>query len=813
MTAGKKKPEDKNTDTLGSTRSLRDDAEKKLAHSPDTSPDLKVQTLEQLVHELQVHQIELETQAEELRIAGLTLEESRDKFLDLYDFAPLGYITLSDKGLITEVNLTGAKMLGIERVKLVKAPFSKFITTKDADPWYWYFLNVMDHEEKRSCTLMLIRKDGSVFPARLEGMRNTGSNGTITVRIVFTDVSDIWKFEDALRESEKKYHNLSTMLRLMSDNLPDMIWAKDLKKRYIFANKAICRGLLNAADTTEPVGKQDMFFAKRERTLHADDPEWHTFGEICRDTDQITMDAGTPQQFDEYGNVQGKFLFLDVHKAPFFDEHGEMIGTVGSARDVTDRKRAEEALRKSEGRYKIITETTTDFVFSCIKPKGGTYSIDWVAGASERIIGYTIDELIAIGCWRCLVLPEDTLIFDENIINLPVGTSRACTLRIRTKSGSLRWLAVNTTHVPAKDSSLVNRVVGSCRDITERKRAEDELAESEKKYRALFSAESDGIFVIDKESGTIIDSNDAITEMYGYQKDEVIGQLNSSMSAEPDATIAATKEVNSHIPIRYHRRKEGSIFPVEITASVVSLQGRDVIIAAVRDITKRKLADDALSQANKKLTLLSSITRHDITNQLTVLVGYLRILEKKQPDPALNEYFVKISTAAQRISSMIQFTREYEKVGVDSPKWQDCRTIVDTAAKQVPLGNLLLKNVLPVGTEVFADPLIVKVFYNIMDNAVRYGGKITTIRFYVEEAGDEHLIVCDDDGNGIVAEEKEKIFERGFGKNTGLGLALAREILAISGITIRENGEPGKGARFEMGVPKGAWRFMGTGKE
>ena len=212
-------------------------------------------------------------------------------------------------------------------------------------------------------------------------------------------------------------------------------------------------------------------------------------------------------------------------------------------------------------------------------------------------------------------------------------------------------------------------------------------------------------------------------------------------------------------------------------------------------------------------SLLSSITRHDITNQLTVLVGYLRILEKKQPDPALNEYFVKISTAAQRISSMIQFTREYEKVGVDSPKWQDCRTIVDTAAKQVPLGNLLLKNVLPVGTEVFADPLIVKVFYNIMDNAVRYGGKITTIRFYVEEAGDEHLIVCDDDGNGIVAEEKEKIFERGFGKNTGLGLALAREILAISGITIRENGEPGKGARFEMGVPKGAWRFMGTGKE
>jgi signal transduction histidine kinase len=111
----------------------------------------------------------------------------------------------------------------------------------------------------------------------------------------------------------------------------------------------------------------------------------------------------------------------------------------------------------------------------------------------------------------------------------------------------------------------------------------------------------------------------------------------------------------------------------------------------------------------------------------------------------------------------------------------------------------------------FADPLIVKVFYNLMDNAVRYGQKITTIRFFVEERDGNHLIVCEDDGNGVVADEKDKIFERGFGKNTGLGLALAREILDITGITIRETGEPGKGARFEMTVPKGAWRTAGKG--
>ena len=128
-------------------------------------------------------------------------------------------------------------------------------------------------------------------------------------------------------------------------------------------------------------------------------------------------------------------------------------------------------------------------------------------------------------------------------------------------------------------------------------------------------------------------------------------------------------------------------------------------------------------------------------------------------------------------------------------------------AKDMTSGQVNVNNAIPRGAEVFADPLIAKVFYNLMDNAVRYGGKITTILFTVQESGDDCQIVCEDDGEGVPTEEKEKIFDRGFGKNTGLGLALSREILSLTGITIRETGEPGKGARFEMTVPKGMWRI------
>ena len=183
---------------------------------------------------------------------------------------------------------------------------------------------------RASCPLPIITRDGQIIP--VESRIWVGKwNGNPCIYGI----------------SKVQFRVASALLQLICDNVPDMIWAKDLEKRYIFANTAICRGLLSAADTMEPIGKTDLFFATRERDRYADDPEWHTFGEICRDTDQMTMDAGCPRQFDEYGNVKGRFMFLDVHKAPLFDDQGIMIGTVGSAREVTEQRRMAEALEMS----------------------------------------------------------------------------------------------------------------------------------------------------------------------------------------------------------------------------------------------------------------------------------------------------------------------------------------------------------------------------------------------------------------------------------------------------------------------------------
>jgi PAS domain-containing protein len=166
----------------------------------------------------------------------------------------------------------------------------------------------------------------------------TDEGGALVMHGVATDITQQKREIETRKALERKSRQLDTMLRLICDNVPDMIWAKDLEKKYIFANKAVCEILLGARDTGEPMGRTDLFFAQRERARHPENPDWHSFGEICRDTDQITIDAGCAQQFDEFGNVQGRFLFLDVRKAPLFDETGVMIGTVGSARDVTAAK-------------------------------------------------------------------------------------------------------------------------------------------------------------------------------------------------------------------------------------------------------------------------------------------------------------------------------------------------------------------------------------------------------------------------------------------------------------------------------------------
>jgi len=163
--------------------------------------------------------------------------------------------------------------------------------------------------------------------------------------------------------SQLNKHN-ADLLNLLTKNLPDMLWVKDTEGNYIYANETICKTLLMAKDTDEPIGKNDVYFAQRERNKHKDNPNWHTFGELCLNSDLIVIEQKKAMKFEEYGNVKGKLLYLEVYKAPFYDENQNIIGTVGAGRDITELKKIqhdlEESLSRVEDQSKELEELNNE---------------------------------------------------------------------------------------------------------------------------------------------------------------------------------------------------------------------------------------------------------------------------------------------------------------------------------------------------------------------------------------------------------------------------------------------------------------------
>ena len=351
------------------------------------------------------------------------------------------------------------------------------------------------------------------------------------------------------------------------------------------------------------------------------------------------------------------------------------------------------------------------------------------------------------------------------------------------------------------------------------KENEQRVVLAKEEWERTFDAVPDLIALIDLNH-KIIRVNRTMAEKLCLRPEQAVGlhcyEVIHCTDAPPDICphLKLIRDGNEHTS-EVHEDRLGGDFLV----SVSPLRNADgIMIGSVhvaRDITERRVLEqemashnrellsvnEALEQVNKKLNILSSVTRHDILNKITALLVYLELSQELTKDPSLLEYIHKEIDTIRSIERQIDFTRYYQDIGVRSPEWQDVSSIIRSVAAQLPLEAVTLQVHLD-GISVFSDPLIEKVFYNLMENSVRHGEHITAISVSIQKSADALTIVYEDNGIGIPPENKEKIFIRGFGKHTGLGLFLIREILSITGITIAETGEYGKGARFEINVPQ-----------
>jgi PAS domain S-box-containing protein len=319
----------------------------------------------------------------------------------------------------------------------------------------------------------------------------------------------------------------------------------------------------------------------------------------------------------------------------------------------------------------------------------------------------------------------------------------------------------------------------------------------------------DGLILADN-TGQIITINASAEALFDKKKEDLVG-----LPAETLFPRQASEAIRAGI------REQGMVSDLEAVLEtpeyrVVSIAGsliRDPdgvpagTVLIVHDITGRKTSERSLRLAKEKLSLLSQLTRHDITNLVTALNGYVVLLSEKATDPVSTQYIAACAGILQKIDGHLQFSREYEEIGKHEPLWQSAYTLVDRAKSDLPPGRGTIVSSVP-PFQVYADPLSVKVIYNLLENALRHGGPgLTRVGVTAEEHEDGELVVAIvDDGVGVPASQKELIFEHGFGKNTGLGLTLSREILAVTDIHLIETGIPGKGARFEIHIPRQSWR-------
>ncbi len=302
---------------------------------------------------------------------------------------------------------------------------------------------------------------------------------------VVRNITERKRVFDELLQSKIKYEELYSLIKLMSNTVTDMLWAKDLQKKYIFVNNAICNNLLNAIDKNEPLGKTDIFFAERERKSNPNNPNWHTFGELCVDSDVVTLQENKPMTFLEHGFIKGKYTFLDVRKAPLYDKNGVLMGVVGSARDITEQIKINDRLKTL---YQAFEQSQISIL---ITDKNA--NIEYVNPAFCKISGYNFNEIIGKNP-RFLKSGHTTVEQSLQLWEkLNAGEDWNGVFLNKKKDGTLFWESANIS--PVKDDmGNITHFVTVKEDITEKKKMELDLiaafkqAEESNRLKSFFLA-------------------------------------------------------------------------------------------------------------------------------------------------------------------------------------------------------------------------------------------------------------------------------------------------------------------------------------
>ncbi|MCX6571434.1 MAG: PAS domain S-box protein [Candidatus Aminicenantes bacterium] len=616
-----------------------------------------------------------------------------------------------------------------------------------------------------------------------------------------SDIAERKRADEALRESEKKY-------RLLIETADEsIVVAQDGLLKFV--NPAAL-GLL------EGYSEQELMDRPFTEFIHPDDRSMVVENYRRR----IANEAVQPRYAFRVVARDGIIKWVEINAA-LIEWQGKPA-TLNFFTDITERKRAEEALRESEVKYSSYVENAPDGVF-VVDGKGHYLGVN---KAACLITGFAKEELLQLSIHD--LLPEESL--ETGLAHfkalLEIGVSKGES-QFKHKDGSKRWWSVDAVKLTE------TRFLGFAKDITERKRTEEALRESEERYRALFDRSLDCVYIHDFE-GRFIDANDAALNLFGYKREEIRGLNFTSLLSEDQVSLAfkALQEIREtgfqkDLTEYRLRLRNGNDVYVETKGSAILSEGTYTAIQAIaRDITKRKRAEEEirrkskeLQEKNDELNRITYAVSHDLRSPLVTIQTFQEHLEqdvRSQDAARVKKDLGYIRSAADKMGRLLDEIRRLSRVGrIVNPSEEAPLQAIVKEALDLVAGRITARGVQVDLTEepvvLYGDRMrLVEVFQNLVDNAAKFmgGQPAPRVEIGVEQAGEELVLYVRDNGIGIGPEVQPLIFglfhklDPG-SEGEGIGLALVKRIVELHGGRIwLESEGSGQGTTFRFTLAK-----------
>jgi PAS domain S-box-containing protein len=594
------------------------------------------------------------------------------------------------------------------------------------------------------------------------------------------------KKEGQLHESEERFRNL-----IESSPIPVVLTRGGV---FIYVNSAFCQmtGYEGPADI---IGKDLLAFVA---------PEYRQ--KIAGNVAARESGAFAEKHYESIGIRRDGTRFpyeitLAVIDLP------EGLVTMAFISDITQRVRTAEELTRSGARLRRaeliagLGHWEFDLATQNVHASEGARTI---YGLSEK--NYSIPEV------QKIPLPEFRPLLDKALKDL-IEENKPYDVEFRIRHPNDGKIV--DIHSTAEYDPKARSVFGVIQDVSDRKRAEENLRENEAFLSSILENLPDMIFVKDAEDLRFVRLNKAGEQLLGYKREEIYGKNDFELFPKKDADFYNKKDqdvLNSRHAIdipeeRIQTRIKGirSLHTKKIPIFDEMGNAR-YLLGISEDITEYKQTEEALKLARHKLSLLNAVTFEDIQTAAFSLTAYHELMKTIVTDEKQKSYLEKQTSANQKIIDTLNFAKNYQDMGIQSPRWQDVGQVFLFAISHLDFLNIRHDCRIQ-GLQIYADPLFEKVLFHLMQNVIKHGVHVTEVTISSQKRSDGLVLIIEDNGVGIPAGEKHMIFDRGYGKHTGLGLFLVREVLSITGLTIKETGEQNRGARFEISVPKGNYRF------